>query len=480
MRAREFILLEYRRDITIQKMGDRLFDAFLRAKPGYVPPSLDLIHRGFTTGDKYPNVAAVKPKVIERLVQEFESADPTANKEYTQWMIRSFINNPDDTRFEDYNRGGLLELFHRAKQRGVFKRPGHVNVGRGVDADINSYKTYSEFYHTMMDYYKDELNKGLEDEESTERGQFREVYDDDQVRVVQPLNQDAACYYGRGTMWCTASTRGTNYFDHYNRQGPLYILLPKRPRHEGEKFQIHPVSGQFKDENDDDVSLTADLIPRFKGFFETVKDQHEFRALIAFARDELLTRIFGIIGELALDLVWEKVSEMEGNDDGYRDWQEYLARERGYIINQEDPDDPESGEVDWDRVHEDDQLNDYLDYNDEARTLIDSVKEINGSSAQQIREYVRQHSQDDDDERVTNLDYIYDYALDKESGYGRRDWQRDFLSDIGGIITSRVYIVRKEGSHRRPQAEMISQTIDAGDGWEVIVNKPKVYKNMPR
>ena len=53
------------------------------------------------------------------------------------------------------------------------------------------------------------------------------------------FRSDAACYYGQGTRWCTAATRGKNYFSEYHNESPLLIILPKEPQYPGEKYQLH-------------------------------------------------------------------------------------------------------------------------------------------------------------------------------------------------------------------------------------------------
>jgi hypothetical protein len=59
--------------------------------------------------------------------------------------------------------------------------------------------------------------------------------------VVIPHTAKAACDLGKGASWCTTSYA----FQNYNKDGPLYIMLPKDPN--VEKMQMHVESAQFKD-----------------------------------------------------------------------------------------------------------------------------------------------------------------------------------------------------------------------------------------
>lgn len=54
-------------------------------------------------------------------------------------------------------------------------------------------------------------------------------FENDKVIVVQPHSEGASCRLGRGTKWCTASTKGSNMFNNYTKdQGvKLYYVITK-------------------------------------------------------------------------------------------------------------------------------------------------------------------------------------------------------------------------------------------------------------
>jgi hypothetical protein len=62
-------------------------------------------------------------------------------------------------------------------------------------------------------------------------------FDGETIRIYKLSNKEEACYYGRGTRWCTAA-RENNMFDEYNKADILYVIIPKKPQYEGEKYQI--------------------------------------------------------------------------------------------------------------------------------------------------------------------------------------------------------------------------------------------------
>jgi len=368
MRAREF-LIEYDRQITKQKFGDKLLDTFKKESPRFQKNALgySLSYTGY--------VEPQLQKAIDDIIKKLETMDPTAHKEYVPWLAKIYINqnNRPALPYEpalllhledmDASAYAALEKFHKLKQRKMIQPPNN---------DINRYKTFNEF-ETAMDKAADPFTKK---EEELSKGEGKVVYEDPTVRVIQPANEAAACYYGQGTRWCTATTRGQNYFQHYHNDGPLYILLPKKPNYAGEKYQIHLESSQFKDPQDDDVDLIY-MFKRFPGFFQWIKDTDpKVKDYLIFVSDEAINKITKVVAEKVKEYTYDTIIEWETEDDGFRDWQAELAKEKGYINA--------DGDVDWDRVNEDDTLTDYAEYNDDARILLKDAAAFSERGAQDV------------------------------------------------------------------------------------------------
>jgi hypothetical protein len=263
MRAQE-LLSEYNRDITAQRLGRQVYDVFSREGSGWQRRAI---------GRDVTNDAP--EDVIETLLKYLENADPTANKKYMPWLARTYAKG--GTRFEDVlgQVSTYLEKFDALNQRKKLPAPRN---------DINRYADFGDFM-SVMDEYED-----LSQVELKDKGEATELYNDENIRVIVPENQTAACYYGQGTRWCTASTRGQNYFLNYSNQAPLMIVIPKHPSRPGEKYQLwffygvddnlftsdaeandyyqeygddfYADYGQFMDEQDDEVDLGA-LMRRF-------------------------------------------------------------------------------------------------------------------------------------------------------------------------------------------------------------------------
>jgi hypothetical protein len=288
MRAREFILLEYRRDITAERLGPRLLDALTEIPTNDLPPELRSVVRilhvyknptrlapgpiKLEWGDNEYMVSSdnveqiyrqLAPEILDTALTYLENKDPTTNKQFVPWMIRSVINSQswEYHRFnwEDFNKNNLLGRYQRLKQ-GKQIQPEH--------ADINKFKTYQDFESTMYEYYQDKLTDQVK-----ERGKSETLLNNDDIRVIRPLDEKASCYYGQGTKWCTAATQGSNYFETYNERGPLFIIIPKKPKYTGEKYQLwinndeeHSGDYQFMDLRDHAVNLPQLIAtdPRFR------------------------------------------------------------------------------------------------------------------------------------------------------------------------------------------------------------------------
>jgi hypothetical protein len=128
-----------------------------------------------------------------------------------------------------------------------------------------------------MDQYPNDI---LDDDEKSKKPLNRDIiYDENGVLVIHPKDKEAACRYGRGTRWCTAATRGYNHFAAYNQRGPLYIFVPRKPDHPGEKYQFHFEDGVVADESDaylgqDQLIQLVTRYPALKDAFHEQADKY--------------------------------------------------------------------------------------------------------------------------------------------------------------------------------------------------------------
>lgn len=256
MKIRDILLLEYRRDVTLRSFGKRLLDRYTQE-----------------TGDTSASA--------DDVIAQIEQGDPTPNQQYVPWIVREYISG-GIRRMEDVKSRvrPALTLYHQNKRMSGF--PAEAR-------DINRINT--DQLYDITERFKPAQK------EDTDRGRFKTIIDNHEVRVIQPMDEKAACYYGRGTRWCTAA-RENNMFSHYHDQGPLYIFLPKTPKYTGEKYQIHAESDQFMNERDTEVDL-VELIKRFPSTSDFLHPMmvkiHNDYPLLSLTDDDTLDKIAAAI-----------------------------------------------------------------------------------------------------------------------------------------------------------------------------------------
>ena len=180
------LLLEYRRDVTQQKLAKEL--------------------------DVIANNEGVTP---EDVLAQAEAMDPTKNKQYVLWLVKQLVKK--QFRLEDATRvTELLKNFISVKNRLPLDQR---DIGR------------FDFYK-LDDLIDKTMNVELEKDTATSNATFP-VVPDSKVLYNGPLGQlsipetkEASCELGRGTKWCTAAEKN-NMFSDYSTDGPLYVWRDK-------------------------------------------------------------------------------------------------------------------------------------------------------------------------------------------------------------------------------------------------------------
>jgi hypothetical protein len=281
----------------------------------------------------------------------------------------------------------------------------------------------------VMDEYPDP-----EEKQQADKGQSETVFENDAVRIIVPKDQNAACYYGQGTRWCTASTKGANYFNSYSKDGNLYILLPKKPKYEGEKYQLHFASGQFMDEEDRQVEDVVELLDmRFGNLVEFFREREPaINDWLVFTPDEILEPLIDKIRQAVNDHVSEMANDWEHEDDY---WWDYLRKE-GYVYPEGHE---EEGQIDWDKVAEADLQ--YTDWNYDVADFIGNINNSCDLSPAEVRDLAVEVGREwgEDDQTVDNLDDIFTYSI-KQNIRGR-----DGDGGVAEWIHEHIYIKKREG-----------------------------------
>ena len=159
---------------------------------------LNLIQEGRVDDFKNKFGQKFSPEMIGRIVSEI-------TPKFLQWAGKVI----DGVNFND----NFIKLSEALKK---FEKIS-TNLPK---TDITQYQTLEELITAITNYE----GKSRRDIKKVEGGNV--VYDDGNYFVVNPLNHDASCYYGKGTKWCTAAETDT-HFKKYNEDGKLFYIIDR-------------------------------------------------------------------------------------------------------------------------------------------------------------------------------------------------------------------------------------------------------------
>ena len=205
-----------------------------------------------TSHDNY-GVHRKSADVIDYLAQH---ADPTKNKAYLPWVVKSY--HAGMFQQEDAPRvNSTLSNFDRYKSKLEPEK-----------RDINRYKRISDVAASTAHLTGTAVTRSEEREQLKSDphipGKHEKLYEDDHIKIYhvadsktsQKLYASADSKHPGAfpTEWCTAWLDEGNRrcrFDDHNNDGPMFAVHRKT---DGEVFQFHPATDQFKDKNDDEVN----------------------------------------------------------------------------------------------------------------------------------------------------------------------------------------------------------------------------------
>ena len=209
------------------------------------------------------------------IFNQIVSSDPTWRSEkpdkmgkYGKWLLKLYLTK--NLKLEDlYKAKEYLSYF--------IKYNGKIEI-----KDINRYGSLVDLYNVVKVFMDNpQMASSHNDEIRRIKEGAEKVYEDGEWMVIIPHTQEASCYYGKGTQWCTAAEESWNYFDQYNDQGNLYINIRKS---DGEKFQFHFETDSFMDATDapiegciyEEIGMSEGLVT----FYKSILDNTNFNKLV--------------------------------------------------------------------------------------------------------------------------------------------------------------------------------------------------------
>lgn len=249
MRLLEFIVLTEDRIAFVRQQAKKLGNVFLwhwkQNTPGvhnadYVMELFDAYPQLNDNDGRYP----LNPDPVawgNALIDAFVRFDPTEDKRYVQWIAQIYKRGnlfPEDFyKIHDY-----LTKFERVKRQLPVEQ-----------RDIRGFANLADLYTAIQQLEgvptAGEIDRTL-DRAMHEQAEI--VFNDSEYKILIPKTEEASCYFGKNTQWCTAATSSLNYFDSYNQRGPLFIILHK-PTNTRWQFQFE--TNSFMDANDRPINL---------------------------------------------------------------------------------------------------------------------------------------------------------------------------------------------------------------------------------
>ena len=231
-------------------------------------------------------------------------ADPTTRRDgdiikkagtYTQWLIKQYLKlepeadygtNQFNQELAELQRRYFEDLYRATEALQKFDRfKGQLDL---EDRDINKHSINS-LVDITMDFSLEKTKASKEEKEQAAKTYDHPggdvIFKGSKWTVVKiedqgELGKDAACFYGgyhlystKGeSSWCTSSPGGS-MFNHYIKQGPLYVVIPNDTQSFrddnikiGQKtglpalrYQFHFPTNQFMDPDDRQIDLTKFL-----------------------------------------------------------------------------------------------------------------------------------------------------------------------------------------------------------------------------
>lgn len=178
------------------------------------------------------------------IIDHFAAADPTEKKAYTQWIVNQYRKK--NIRQEDFERvRDVVQNFDRYRARLPNK-------------DINQYKHINDV-ETAVELYLNTAASNKEAKRNIKTEGADLVHDGPELMIHHIKTHEAACLYGAGTKWCTASRNAPQTFQQYASKGPIYVMQDKST---GQKHQMHFETDQIMDETDRPANLVG-LVHRY-------------------------------------------------------------------------------------------------------------------------------------------------------------------------------------------------------------------------
>jgi hypothetical protein len=156
----------------------------------------------------------------DALFDRIQNANPSGDFQVCIWMV------------EEIKRGDIKEEELNEVKKYLSR---YLKLELPLPNFYPNFPTYSNYQ-----LVKDTINKNVD-----------LLFTGEEGILLIPQTQEASCYYGAQTSWCTAQRNKKNMFEYYAKKGNIYIWFDKKLK---DKFQFHFEESQFMDRDDNKIS----------------------------------------------------------------------------------------------------------------------------------------------------------------------------------------------------------------------------------
>ena len=382
------VLLEYNRDITLRNFYNRLVVKLAN----YYPEFRGLFSK-VKVGRLTPEDEKKLNDAMNKVLEIAEESDPF-NGKYVPFLLTAYVTDALHSTEDIVSNGKEFLSYYKdlvtyrrvpdnlKDLNSIFKPlPKIKDPTGGLLAASQAKRLFADAHQQVKAAVEAMEQEKADKEEGTEaaKGDYETVYENAQVTIVKLNNEKAACFFGRGTTWCTAATRSKNYFNHYTKEkgggGPLFAFLPKKPEYPTEKYQLwystidnpEQYDIQFNDDADDPVDNIGETIARLGLNEDTIFKIFPGIKKMSVARNaELVAKIKKSLEQIAAEILPEFISEAEhDNWSNYVNWLKWEEEEYGEKHFDEDGDILDSAPDYWE--YDTELKNEFVDATDHIK-----------------------------------------------------------------------------------------------------------------
>lgn len=172
------------------------------------------------------------PNIPEKSFIQIINLDPTYTGgnslgKYGKWLL---------TRYNQlFKKNPNVELDADLKKELTIYDKFKANIEKDFGKKLDQIKSFDELLKITNEYKNKEVTLSNRQQKRNIKSEAKKIYDKDGWLIIIPKTEEASCYYGANTKWCTAA-KNDNRFDQYDDQGPLYIIIDTNT---GNKWQFH-------------------------------------------------------------------------------------------------------------------------------------------------------------------------------------------------------------------------------------------------